>query len=126
MLEKDLSETLEGHFEGRSLRSQWVEVPQTIPPTFSLPKKAPLSFLDTNCNENDIFNYFLGEDFFSFLAEQTNESRKKYINKISKDPHSRLPNWKETDSKEIRRLFGMILWMGLVRLPSISGIYSVF
>ena len=39
--------------------------------------------------------------------------------------HSRMSSWTDTDSTEMMKFVVLLLWMGLVKLPSISGYSSM-
>jgi len=82
-----------------------------------------LSGINTYHSEN--FSYtephsfyclFVTNEIFEIIANQTN----MYAAKILSEQQSRrLDKWVETNPNEIKRFFGLIIWMGIVRLPKI-------
>ena len=61
------------------------------------------------------------EEVLEIIAIQTNI----YAAKTKSEQQSnRLDKWSETNPSEIKRLFGLIIWMGLVRLPQFHLYWS--
>jgi len=73
-------------------------------------------------------------DFFSFLVDNNilfkivTETNRFAAQKIASfqnlSPHSRLRAWYDTDIGEIKNFLGVVLWMGLVQLPSYDHYWS--
>lgn len=72
----------------------------------------------------DYFQLIVDQPIFMMIAEQTNWYAEQTL--LSKDvtPQSRLRAWQPTNVEEIKRLFGLITYMGLVKLPSIAEYWS--
>jgi hypothetical protein len=85
---------------------------------------AYLSGINTSASEvfacsspYDFFSLFVNDQIFETISSQTNifaEQNRLQFNSW------RLDQWHETTPNEIRRFFGLIIWMGLVRLPRIE------
>ena len=60
-------------------------------------------------------------ELFKKIAEQTNLYAAQ---KLEFGHAHRLIKWRETNKSEIKRFFGLILWMGLVKLPAIHQYWS--
>ncbi|XP_047351974.1 piggyBac transposable element-derived protein 4-like [Vespa velutina] len=83
-----------------------------------------------NTHHSEIFKFtephsfyclFVSNEIFEIIANQTN----KYAAKIVLEQRARrLDRWIETNPNEIKRFFGLIIWMGLVRLPKIHLYWS--
>lgn len=69
-------------------------------------------------------------ELFEYIAEQTNlfaqqcEALALQGLPRPRKPKSRTNDWKQTTCEEIKKLFGLVLDMGLVRLPKISLYWS--
>lgn len=71
-----------------------------------------------DCTEPHSFYFlFVTDKIFEMIANQTNiyASQRK-----SEQRSYRLDQWHDTNSNELKRFFGLIIWMGLVRLPKIE------
>ncbi|CAK9799711.1 hypothetical protein ANTQUA_LOCUS2200 [Anthophora quadrimaculata] len=78
-----------------------------------------------NTHHSEIFDYtklhsfyclFVSNEIFQIIVNQTNI----YAAKIVPEQRSRrLDKWVETNPNEIKRLFGLIIWMGLVRVRKV-------
>lgn len=57
---------------------------------------------------------FLTEEILQIIVDETNRYAEQYMqNRRS----TRLDKWTPTDKDEIKRFFGLLIWMGLVKLP---------
>lgn len=75
-----------------------------------------------DCTEPHNFYFlFVTDEIFVIIANQTNI----YAMQTKSEQQSyRLDQWYETNVNEIKRFFGLIIWMGLVRLPKIESYWS--
>ncbi|KAF7414956.1 hypothetical protein HZH68_003445 [Vespula germanica] len=65
----------------------------------------------------DFYSLFFNEEIIQMIVNQTN----LYANQmIEKNQSERLSKWIPTNIHEIKQLFGLIMWMGLVKLPTIQ------
>ena len=72
--------------------------------------------------ELDVFEKFFDDTFFENLKEETN----KYNNHTAakKDKLGRLEYWKDVSINELKLFFGIILWMGVLVLPTIEHYFT--
>ncbi|XP_047345311.1 piggyBac transposable element-derived protein 4-like [Vespa velutina] len=70
------------------------------------------------CNSPiDFYSLFLNEEIIQMIVNQTN----LYANQMmERNQSERLSKWIPTNIHEIKQLFGLIMWMGLVKLPTIQ------
>lgn len=61
---------------------------------------------------------FFSNDFLLSLVQATNNYARRTAGPLQK--HARFRYWKDTNIEEMRKFIGMLLYMGLVQLPSIS------
>ncbi|XP_014616305.1 PREDICTED: piggyBac transposable element-derived protein 4-like [Polistes canadensis] len=92
-----------------------------------MPFTSPSGFIIENLNiRSDVaietcYELFVPNQSFEEIAEQTN----LYASQQLEDRYSqRLSKWTVTNKNEIKRFFGLILWMGLVKLPSLHLYWS--
>jgi len=50
---------------------------------------------------------------------ETNRNAEQFLSKSRLTKSSRFAKWVPTNENEIQKLFGLIMWMGLVQLPAI-------
>lgn len=78
--------------------------------------------------ESDPGNFFFSlvdEDFFAYVADQTNLYATQTIcKKADTGSRSRLHEWTPTDKFEIKRFFGLVSYMGIVKMPKMSCYWS--
>lgn len=77
-----------------------------------------------DCTEpHSFYSLFVTDEIFEMIANETNI----YASQRKCEQQSyRLHQWYETNSNEIKRFFGLIMWMGLVRLPKIDLYWSKY
>lgn len=61
---------------------------------------------------------FFSNDFVDSLVQATNTYAHKTVRPLQK--YARFRQWKDTNYQEMRRFIGMLLYMGLMQLPTIS------
>lgn len=97
---------------------------RVIPFTEPTGMKFPFSRDFCQADPEDFYTLLVDDHLFQIIAEETNlfatQSREDNVYK----PCSRSHLWHPTDMYEIKRFFGLILFMGLVKLPSISDYWS--
>lgn len=72
-----------------------------------------------NGTEGEYFSLLVPDNMFETIANETNLYAQQCLSKTLK-PKSRANEWKPTSKNEIKQLFGLILYMGLVKLPQIN------
>jgi len=74
------------------------------------------------------FFLFIDEEVLSLIVENTNlYAEQEIIKAIVEEtisPNSRLQSWIDTDADEIKVFFGVLLWMGLDKKPTISDYWN--
>lgn len=72
----------------------------------------------------DFFASLIDDNIFSYIANQTNLFATQYVMTNDVTPAARVRNWVPTDIYEMKRFFGLLLHMGIVRMPNISDYWS--
>ena len=70
------------------------------------------------------FSLFVTDAVLSIIVEETNRNAQQYISSHRIRRHSRLSKWKDTDMEETKKFLGLVMYMGLVKYPSISDYWS--
>lgn len=96
---------------------------RVIPFTEPTGMKFPFSTDFRQANPEDFYALLVG-DLFEVIAEETNLFATQSLADKKFKPCSRSHLWQPTDKDEIKRFFGLILFMGLVKLPSIKDYWS--
>ena len=71
----------------------------------------------------EVFGYLFDNTFFEYIDEKTNLFARQVTEKRNKSvvrtPKARHKQWTPTTVNKIKKFFGLILWMGMFRAPSI-------
>lgn len=96
----------------------------TAPPRFpfignsgiqiSIPTEDPLEY----------FDQFFNEEVISFIVEETNRYAEKFLDSNELTPSSRILNWKDTTSKEMKCFFALLLLQGVIDKPKQKWFWS--
>ncbi|KAL4083936.1 hypothetical protein QTP88_029252 [Uroleucon formosanum] len=73
----------------------------------------------------DILNLFLTNEIIELIAEETNKNAQQFLSKNRLTKSSRFSKWIPTDQQEIKKFFGLIIWMGLVQMPTLEDYWSI-
>ena len=76
------------------------------------------------CSPLDVFSLLVDENIIRHIVAETNRYATQTLANRSLPKFARMNKWVETDQKEMKKLFGLILWMGFVRLNSIEKYWS--
>ncbi|KAL4126176.1 hypothetical protein QTP88_010402 [Uroleucon formosanum] len=78
----------------------------------------------------DFYQCIVSNDIIHKIVIETNRYAAQLISARTISPHARLNKWHDTNECEIKQFFGLLIWTGLVSLPSyylywsLSRIYS--
>lgn len=70
------------------------------------------------------FNLFCRDDIVELIAIETNRNADQFLSKIRLSKASRFSKWVPTNYNELKKFIGLLLWMGLVQMPSIESYWS--
>lgn len=104
-----------------NLEDQWIDPTGHQPSLIPFMGTPGTRLLDNLCKEEEFYLLFITEEIFEDIAEQTNIYATQIL---SQKRSSRLNQWIPTNKFEIKKLFGLLIWMGLVKLPEISLYWS--
>ncbi|CAD7087759.1 unnamed protein product [Hermetia illucens] len=79
---------------------------------------------DRKVNIIKIFEYFLDDSLIEEMVTHTNNYAQTYQN-VRSGLHSRMKRWKPVDKGDLKKLFGIIMFMGVKILPSIEHYWKL-
>lgn len=114
-----------------AIEAKWIEIEDLTwtNKNEQTPVRAPSTTLGPDTPDEDIFFSILNQEFWEFLAEETNKYYRKELalsktqENMAKHPRARISAFKETDAEEIKVFIGLSLFMGLSKKTDTSGIY---
>ncbi|XP_050301553.1 piggyBac transposable element-derived protein 4-like [Anthonomus grandis grandis] len=74
----------------------------------------------------NFFNYFIDDEMINLFVTETNRFASQRIAAAIADPNrkAKVPKWVDTNPVEMRKFFGIILWMGLLPMPQLRDYWS--
>lgn len=72
----------------------------------------------------DFFSAVVPDSIFEMIADETNLYATQTLTNTDAGPSSRLHEWNPTDTAEIKKIFGLITWMGLFNLPTLAEYWT--
>lgn len=72
----------------------------------------------------DFFKYFITNDVINLMVLETNRYAEQKIEKDNPTGKSRLKQWKEVTPFEMHKFLGILIWMDLNKMPTISDYWS--
>ena len=114
--------------KGSETEYLWDEVSTVKSPTAIPYQLTPGPNLAQDCDfetPQDYFTSFFSEEVFELIVKETNV----YANLLRDKqqplaPRSRLANWKDVDVAEMKAFIGLILNMGMIRVPTLQDYWS--
>lgn len=79
---------------------------------------------ETEAQPIDVFALFLSDDIIDMIVQETNRYAEQKLTAARVTRRSRLVSWRPTNREEIKRFFGIIIYMGLVVKPEIRLYWS--
>lgn len=103
----------------------WIDINELIPgfPEFS--GQCKIDVPESTNTPYDYYKLFVCDDIIQKMVTETNKYAEEYIrNKTNKKPKSRLHSWIPTDMEEMKRFLGVLMAMGLTKVPVINDYWS--
>ncbi|XP_055918374.1 piggyBac transposable element-derived protein 4-like [Eupeodes corollae] len=94
-------------------------------------KKGVQIEISTQASPSDIYSHIVDEALVQFIVDETNRFAEQTIAAKRRSKHARMNQWIPTDSAEIKKFFGLMIWMGLVPLGRMEeywetkGVYNM-
>ncbi|CAH2008905.1 unnamed protein product [Acanthoscelides obtectus] len=81
--------------------------------------KSEVAALLAHGKPGDFFDAVVDNRVISMICDQTNLYASQTLMRTDAKPSSRLHEWIPTTNTEIRKILGLVAWMGLVQMPKI-------
>ncbi|XP_049316931.1 uncharacterized protein LOC125779701 [Bactrocera dorsalis] len=72
----------------------------------------------------EYYRKFLADDILDIIVEETNRNANYQICGISTRSSSRMNKWKDTNRKEIMEFLAIVMYMGIVKYPSMEDYWK--
>lgn len=91
---------------------------QPAPPAYPFEGNPGIKITGINLEDPmAIFNAFFDDEIMEYIASETNRYADQFIEKNDLTPSARARHWKETNLKEMRLFFAILIYMGIVQKP---------
>ena len=72
----------------------------------------------------DVYSNMVTDDIYDLIVQQTNLNAQQVISSQRISRKSRLSRWKDTDKTEMKKFLAIVLYMGVIKHPSIETYWS--
>ncbi|KAI4457553.1 piggybac transposable element-derived protein 4 [Holotrichia oblita] len=72
----------------------------------------------------DLFKLFVNGNVLELIVKETNRYERQKLNRDGHGPKARIHKWKDTNIEEIKTFLGLVVWMGLEKLPKLCSYWS--
>ncbi|XP_061706678.1 piggyBac transposable element-derived protein 4-like [Cydia pomonella] len=103
---------------------EWQDIDDTIPNFEEFTENCKINIPDDAVTPEDYYNLFVTKDIIAKMVVETNNYAQKFIAGNQVKPKSRVRAWIPTDQEEMKKFLGVIMVMGLVKLPHINDYWS--
>jgi len=69
----------------------------------------------------DFSNLFIDDSVLEMMVTETNRNAHQVLGQKALSPESFIANWIDSDKYEIRLFLGLVIWMGLVGMPTLDA-----
>jgi len=77
-----------------------------------------------DCSTYEFYKLFFNDEVLDFLIEETNRYASQSLLNRSVKQFSRIKKWYPVDRTEMNNFLGIVMWMGLVHMPSLSDYWK--
>jgi len=78
----------------------------------------------TDCLPYEFYKLFFDDDILDFLIEETNRYASQSLVNRSVKTFARIKKWYPVDRTEMNNFLGIVMWMGLVQMPSMGDYWK--
>lgn len=102
----------------------WIEINDTVPDFEEYPHECKYNIPDNVETPDEMFRLFLTDEILDKMVLETNSYAENFVTGSDLKNKSRFKSWKPTDREEMLKFFGIILVMGLVKVPHINDYWA--
>jgi hypothetical protein len=115
---EDEDHSISEHNNVQPLQSTWNTVSGNYQKHFNfIGNSGPLVILDECSGPIDFFKLFLTDEIIQLMVIETNRNAQQMLSSQKISRGSRFSSWKPITKVEIEHFLGLLLWMGLVKMP---------
>ncbi|XP_045778520.1 piggyBac transposable element-derived protein 4-like [Maniola jurtina] len=103
---------------------EWQDIDDTIPNFEEFSENCKINIPDDAVTPEDYYNLFVTNDIIAKMVVETNNYAQKILAGSQLKPKSRVRAWITTNLDEMKKFLGVIMVMGLVKLPHINDYWS--
>ncbi|XP_050063343.1 piggyBac transposable element-derived protein 4-like [Aphis gossypii] len=81
--------------------------------------------IPNNATALQYFKLFITDEIIDLIVLETNRNADQVLSKFRLTKSSRFLKWTPTDATEIQQFLGLLMWMGLVQMPSLKDYWSL-
>lgn len=112
--------------QAESNENEWQDISDTVQNFTEYEGNSTINVPLNAETPSDYYKLFVTEEIINKMVQETNNYAQKYINSSlqSLKPKSRFKSWTPTNSEEMKRFLGVLMIMGLVKVPHINDYWS--
>lgn len=108
-----------------SCATVWLDVSGTYKKSFMFNKIPGLKIdIPDNVSVLNYFKLFCSTDIFELMVIEIKRNAEQFLSKTRLTKLSRFSKWSPTNVDEIKKFIGLLLWCGLVQMPSLASYWS--
>lgn len=104
--------------------NDWQDITDDVPIFPEYEGDSKTNIPSTAKTPTDYYELFVTEEIINKMVLETNNYAQKYVSENQIKIKSRVKAWKPTDSEEMKRFLGVLMVMGLVKVPHINDYWS--
>lgn len=81
--------------------------------------------IPNNATALQYLKLFITDEIIDLIVLETNRNADQVLSKLRLTKSSRFSKWTPTDATEIKQFLGLLMWMGLVQMPSLKDYWSL-
>nr|XP_034194812.1 piggyBac transposable element-derived protein 4-like [Osmia lignaria] len=122
--EDELNKSGNEQIDDDEFMNDWTEYMGRHKTFLFIGKHGSQKMISPNSTPLEIFRLIVDEEVINYIVTKTNRFPKQTINAKLITYHARITKWIPTDAGEMEKFFGLMMWMGLVRLPTLPDYWS--
>lgn len=92
--------------------------------SFAFVEENQLSLPPLDMTPYNVFQLFVDEEIIEMIVTQTNKYALQKLDNATLSQGARMSKWKPTNSAEMKKFLGLLLWMGLVKVNPVANYWS--
>jgi hypothetical protein len=106
----------------------WTEIESETDAEFQedhgIVEEVPATSEDNTINPIDCYRHFITDEIISLMVHETNRYAEQYLQTKKLSKRSQTLQWKPTTNEEMLQFLGIVIQMGLVKMPKVDYYWS--